>query len=101
MEKTRYIQTDAHTANLTELLLEKLGSIERDNKELKAMVCTLTNPVKSAQLYTEKETASILHTSVKNLYILRRDRKINFIQDGKVIKYSLGDILKYEERCRR
>jgi hypothetical protein len=38
MKKEKDIQPDALTANLTELLLEKLESYERSNKELMAKV---------------------------------------------------------------
>ncbi|MDD4972060.1 MAG: helix-turn-helix domain-containing protein [Paludibacter sp.] len=101
MEKTRYIQTDANTANQTELLMKKLENYERMNNELMAKVCTLTNPTNYAQLYTEKQAADLLNISIKNLYILRKEGKIHYHQVGINIRYSLGDILEYEESCRR
>jgi hypothetical protein len=101
MGKTTYIQTDAHTANLTELLLEKLDNQERFFKELMAKVCTLSNPLDYAQLFTEKEAADMLSISIKNLYLLRKEGKIHYCQDGKIIRYSLRDILEYEESCRK
>ncbi|MDP4239766.1 MAG: helix-turn-helix domain-containing protein [Bacteroidota bacterium] len=101
MGKTTYLLTDANTANLAELQLLKMESFERLLQELTAKVCTLTNPLDYTQLFTEKETAAKLSTSVKNLYILRKEGKIHYCQDGKIIRYSLGDILEYEESCRR
>jgi len=101
MQKPTYIQTDTHTANLTELMMEKLESYERSNKVLMAKVCTMTNPINTAQLYTEKEAASMLSTSIKNLYNLRTDGKIHYHQVGINIRYSMGNILEYEESCSR
>jgi predicted site-specific integrase-resolvase len=61
----------------------------------------LTNPLNYAQLYTEKQAAELLSISIKNLYLLRKDGKIHYHQLGINIRYSLGDILEYEERCRK
>ena len=101
MGKIRYIQTDTNTANLTVLLLEKLVSYERMNSELMAKVCTLTNPLDYSQLLTEQEAADRLSISIPTIYRLRKQRKIHYHQVGINIRYSLGDILEYEEGCRR
>jgi len=70
-------------------------------RELTAKVCTLTNPTNYTQLYTEKQADDLLSLSIKNLYILRKEGKIHYHQVGINIRYSLGDILEYEERCRK
>jgi len=70
-------------------------------RELTAKVCTLTNPTNNTQLYTEKQADDLLSLSIKNLYILRKEGKIHYHQVGINIRYSLGDILEYEERCRK
>ena len=101
MGKTTYIQTDAHTANLTVLLMEKLVSYERMNSELMAKICTLTNPLDCSQLFTEQETADRLSISIKNLYILRKQGNIHYHQVGINFRYSLGDIMEYEEGCKK
>ena len=101
MKKEKDIQPDALTANLTELLLEKLESYERSNKELMAKVWTLTNPFDYSQLFTEQETAERLNYSTPTLYRLRKQGKIHYRKDGNIIRYSLGDILEYEEKCKR
>jgi excisionase family DNA binding protein len=101
MEKTRYILTDANTANLMELLLEKLENYERMNSELVAKVGTLTNPLDYSQLFTEQETADRLSISKPTIYRLRKQGKIHYHLVGINIRYSLGDILEYEESCRR
>jgi len=101
MQKTTYIQTDANTANLAELQLLKMASFELILRELMVKVSTLTNPLDLSQLFTEQETADRLSISIKNLYILRKQGKIHYHQLGINIRYSLGDIMEYEEKCRR
>jgi len=61
----------------------------------------LTNPTDLSQLFTEKEAAARLRISNKTLYNLRIENKIHYRQLETNIRYSLGDILEYEERCRR
>jgi len=101
MGKTTYIQTDTNTANLAELQLLKMESFELVIRELMAKVSTLTNPLNSVQLFTEKEAAAMLSISIKNLYTLRKHGNIHYHQVGINIRYSLGDIMEYEERCRK
>ena len=95
------IHTDAHIANPAELHLLKMERVELVIRELTAKVCTLTNPTNYTQLYTEKQADDLLSLSIKNLYILRKEGKIHYHQVGINIRYSLGDILEYEERCRK
>jgi len=101
MGKNVYIQTDANTANLAELHLLKMARVELVIRELMAKVSTLTNPLDLSQLFTEQETADRLSISIANIYRLRKQGKIHYHQVGINIRYSLGDILEYEERCRR
>lgn len=93
MEKTTYIKTEDNTANLAELLL--LGM-----KDLDAKVSALTNPEGLARLYTEDKAAGILSISKSSLITLRKEHKIHFHQIGTSIRYSLADIIEYEEKCR-
>ena len=101
MGKTRYILTDAQTANLAELQLLKMESFELAIRELMAKVSTLSNPLDYSQLFTEQEAAARLSISIKNLYMLRKQGNIHYHQVGINIRYSLGDIMEYEEGCRR
>jgi len=87
-----YIETDNNTSNLVELLLLEI-------KDLNASVRTL-QPNDKAQLFTEKETAYRLCISVRNLVSLRKNQKIHFRQIGASVRYSLDDILEFEESCR-
>ena len=101
MSKTTYLQTDTNTANLTELLLNKVSSYELRMQELMTRVCTLTNPLDYSQLFTEQQTAERLSISVPNLSRIRKQGKIHYRLVGNSIRYSLGDIMEYEERCRK
>ena len=101
MQKTTYIQTDANTANLAELQLLKMASFELILRELMVKVSTLTNPLDLSQLFTEQETADRLSISIANIYRLRKQGKIQYHKIGINIRYSLGDIMEYEEKCRR
>jgi excisionase family DNA binding protein len=93
MEKRTYIQTEDNTANLAELLLLEL-------KELKAKVSMLSNPLENAKLFTEDKAAELLGISKSSLITLRKEHKIHFHQIGTSIRYSLADIIEYEEKCR-
>lgn len=101
MGRITYIRTDAHTANLAEMQLLKMESFELIIRELMAKVGTLTNPLDYSQLFTEQETADRLSISTKSLYTLRKQSKIHYHQVGINIRYSLGDIVEYEGKCRR
>ena len=94
MEKRTYIQTDDNTANLVELLLLEI-------QNLNAKVSTLSNPLEMAQLFNEDKAAEILDISKSSVITLRKEKKIHYRQIGNNIRYSLADILEYQERCRR
>jgi len=53
-----------------------------------------------AQLYTEKEAAKLMSISGRMLYTLRKEGKIHYRQLENNIRYSLGDIVEYEEKCK-
>jgi hypothetical protein len=101
MSKTKYIQTDSSTANLTELLLAKLVSIEQYQLVLNNKLCDFVTPPDTIQLYTEKETADKLKISVRTLVTLRNDKKIHYRKIESCVRYSLVDIEEFEECCRR
>ncbi len=94
MDKIAYIQTDSNTVHLVKLLLEKLN--EFDEK-----VCALSNPVHKLQLFTEKETADILKISKRAVFSLRKDGKIHYRDLEIGIRYSMEDIMEFEDSCRK
>lgn len=89
-----YIQTDNNTVHLVELLLQKIENLD-------AKVNMLSNPVESAKLFNEDRVAELLDISKSSVITLRKEKKIHYRQIGNNIRYSLGDILEYEERYRR
>jgi len=89
-----YIQTDNNTFNLVELLLQKIESLD-------AKVSMLSNPLESAKLFTEDKGAELLGISKRTLINLRNEGKIHYLQIGTSIRYSLADILEFQENCKR
>jgi len=94
MEKRTYIQTNDNTVNMVELLLLEI-------RNLNAKVSTLSNPLETAKLFNEDRAAKILDISKSSLITLRNEGKIHYRQIGKSIRYSLSDILEFEESCRK
>jgi len=89
-----YIQTDNNTANLVELLLQELAKLRHE-------VGTLSNPIEMAQLFNEERAAKMLDISKSSLINIRNDGKIHYRQIGTSIRYSLADIVEFQESCRR
>jgi len=94
MDKRMYIQTDNNTVHLVELLLQKIENLD-------AKVNMLSNPVESAKLFNEDRVAELLDISKSSVITLRKEGKIHYRQIGTSIRYSLADILEFQERCRR
>ena len=93
MGRTTYIQTDANTSNLVELLLQEI-------QDLRALVCKL-HPQDYTQLFTEKEVADRLSISLRALKTLRYENKITYRMIESCVRFSLEDIMEFEERCKR
>ena len=94
MDKRIYIQTDDYTTNLVELLLFKINNLEQK-------VCTLSNPIHVAQLYTEAEAADILKITKRSLFNLRKNGKIHFRNLTIGIRYNMDDIMEFINQCKR
>ena len=100
MGRITYIQTDANTSNLAELLLLEITSLRKEIADLKASVMQI-KPPNSVQLLSEDEAADILNIHKNSLLILRGEDKINFHKINKRILYSGEDIREFEEKCRQ
>ena len=114
MRRKVYIQTDTITQNLVELLLREIKDLKDDISKLQLhnlelmlfdindLKETLSNfhPLDEAQLYTEEEAAERLCISHRNLMTLRYENKIAYRLIGIRVRYSLEDILEFEEKCR-
>ncbi|MDD4971834.1 MAG: helix-turn-helix domain-containing protein [Paludibacter sp.] len=99
MAKTLYIQTDANTANLAELLLQQIAFLKNEISSLNASVSRLS-PLGTYQLLSEEETAAILNIHKNTLMMLRNEQQIHFHKIKGRILYSVEDIREFEERCR-
>jgi len=99
MGRTTYIQTDANTSNLVELLLQEIKSLRKEITDLKTSVTQL-KPLNSVQLFSE-EAAAILNVSKNTLITLRYEHKIHFHKINARILYSVEDIREFEGRCRQ
>jgi hypothetical protein len=93
MEKKTYIKTDDNTANLAELLLLEI-------QNLNAKVNMLSNPLETAKLMNEDKAAEMLDISKRALITLRNEGKIHYRQIGNSIRYSLADILEFQDNCK-
>ena len=100
MRRRLYIQTNAETANLAELLLQEITALRQEITGLKALVNRLS-PSVSYQLLSEEEAASMLNVSKNTLITLRIEHKIHFHKINSRILYSLEDIREFEEKCRQ
>ena len=89
-----YIKTDDNTVHLVKLLLQELERLRHE-------VSTLSNPIEMAQLFNEDKAAEILDISKSSVITLRKEKKIHYRQIGNSIRYSLADIVEYQESCRR
>ena len=99
MGRTTYIQTDANTSNLVELLLQEIAGLRNEITDLNASVMQL-NPPNSVQLFSEEEAAAILNVSKNTLITLRYEHKIHFHKINARILYSVEDIREFEGKCR-
>ena len=94
MEKITYIKTDDNTVHMVKLLLQELVKLRQE-------VSTLSNPFDMAQLFNEDKAAELLDISKSSVQTLRKDGKIHYRQIGTSIRYSLADIVEFQESCRR
>jgi hypothetical protein len=100
MKRRLYIQTEAETVNLAELLLQEINSLRQDITGLKVSVDRL-HPSVSYQLLSEEEAASMLNISKNTLITLRIEHKIHFHKINARILYSMEDVSEFEGKCRQ
>ena len=100
MKRRLYIQTEAETANLAELLLLEITALRNEITGLNALVKRL-HPPESVQLYMEEEAAALLNISRRTLIKLRNEKSIHYHRIEYRILYSIDDIREFEEKCRK
>ncbi len=81
------------------MILVEQGKIDMILQILKGLVEAQKRNGGAAELrwYDSKETADILGVSESTLKNLRRDGRIDFIQDGRVIRFTWDQIMDYKE----
>ena len=98
MPKRVYIETDVHTANLVEVLLDEMRRLHEKVDRLERLHGTNEEPDVSPRLLTIDQTRRMLNISVSTLYHLRRDKIIPSKNiKGKVL-FLQSDIEKYLDR---
>ena len=98
MHKRVYIETDVHTANLVEVLLDEMRRLHEKVDRLERLYGTNEPPDVSPRLLTIDQTRRMLNISVSTLYHLRRDKIIPSRNiKGKVL-FLQSDIEKFMEK---
>ena len=98
MHKRVYIETDVHTANLVEVLLDEIRSLHEKVDSLERLYETNEPSEVTPRLLTIDQTRRMLNISVSTLYHLRRDKIIPSRNiKGKVL-FLQSDIEKFMEK---
>lgn len=101
MNNKNNIQTDKHSSNLVEVVLEKVNAQGLDIKQLYELMRMLIPSQEPERFYTIDETSKILKMSISNLYKARKRGDIHWREyDGK-IWFSKFDIEEFQLKCRR
>ena len=98
MPKRVYIETDVHTANLVEVLLDEIRRLHEKVDRLERLYETNEPSEVTPRLLTIDQTRRMLNISVSTLYHLRRDKIIPSRNiKGKVL-FLQSDIEKFMEK---
>ena len=98
MHKRVYIETDVHTANLVEVLLDEIRRLHEKVDRLERLYETNEPSEVTPRLLTIDQTRRMLNISVSTLYHLRRDKIIPSRNiKGKVL-FLQSDIEKFMEK---
>ena len=98
MHKRVYIETDVHTANLVEVLLDEMRRLHEKVDRLERLYETNEPSEVTPRLLTIDQTRRMLNISVSTLYHLRRDKIIPSRNiKGKVL-FLQSDIEKFMEK---
>jgi len=98
LHKRVYIETDVHTANLVEVLLDEIRSLHEKVDRLERLYETNEPSEVTPRLLTIDQTRRMLNISVSTLYHLRRDKIIPSRNiKGKVL-FLQSDIEKFMEK---
>ena len=86
MPKRVYIETDIHTANLVEMLLDEMRRLHEKVDRLERFYGTNDEPDVSPRLLTIDQATRRMNISISTLYNLRKEGKIHSKRiNGKVM----------------
>ena len=95
MRKRVYIETDVHTANLVELLLDEIRSLHEKVDRLERSNVANEQSDVSPRMLTIKQACRMMNISVSTLYKLRKEGKIQSkMVKGKVM-FLKSELEKY------
>ena len=97
MPKRVYVETDIHTANLVEVLLDEMRRLHEKVDRLERLYGTNEPPDVSPRLLTIEEARRMMNISVRFLYNLRLEGKIPFKRIKGKVMFLKSDIEKYLE----
>ena len=96
MAKRVYIETDQHTVNLVELLIEEVRRLNDKIDRLEERLCTPAAQTDALlQLYSLEQTTQLLNISHKTLYNIRREGKISSKKIKGRVMFSKSDVERY------
>ena len=98
MPKRVYIETDVHTANLVEVLLDEMRRLHEKVDRLERFYGTNEEPDVSPRLLTIEEARRMMNISVRLLYDLRQEDRIPYKRVKGKVMFLKSDIEKYLEK---
>ena len=97
MQKRYYIETDVHTANLVELLLDEIRSLHEKVDRLERLHDPNYEPDVVPRLLTIDQTTRIMNISISTLYKLRKEGKIKSKSINGKVMFLKTEIEKFIE----
>ena len=98
MPKRVYIETDIHTANLIEVLLDEIRSLHEKVDRLERSHGTNEQSDVSPRLITIDEARRMMNISVRSLYNLRQEDRIPYKRVKGKVMFLKSDIEKFMKK---
>ena len=95
MPKRVYIETDVHTANLVEVLLDEMRRLHEKVDRLERSHGTNEQSDVSPRLITIDEARRMMNISVRSLYNLRQEDRIPYKRVKGKVMFLKSDIEKF------
>ena len=97
MQKRVYIETDIHTANLVEVLLDEIRSLHEKVDRLERLHGTNEPSEVTPRLLTIEEARRMMNISISTLYNLRKEGKIQSKRIKGKVMFLQTEIEKFME----